>query len=54
MREERTPITDEAVLKTAREYVRHCLEIMHQTLSPEKFDEVVQHVARFDQRMRKP
>lgn len=47
-------VTDEAVLAAAGEYVDHCLDIMRQNVSPEKRDEIIQHVARFDHRLRKP
>lgn len=45
-------ITDESILEPARKYVQACLEIMQQTLTPEKFDEVVQHVAQYPARVR--
>lgn len=45
-------ITDESILESARQYVQDCLEIMQQSLTPEKFDEVVQHVAQYPARIR--
>lgn len=40
-------VTDETILEPARQYVRDCLEIMRQELTPEKFDQVVQDVAQY-------
>lgn len=47
----RLVVTDESILAPAREYVRSCLEIMQQTLTPEKFDQVVQDVAQYPARI---